>query len=551
MDYLHKHRKLIIITAAFIVFMLLCTMISKSVYASTLPVIRTAKPEKREIGHQVEAAGMVEQSLEYAISVQTGLKIETVYTSVGNEIAEGTVLFDIDLEDLEKLIREKELDIKKLELEISALKQNMALGEQERKLAQERAGQDYQIAGVQADRDLKNAETNEKEASEKLKAHQDSRPAVTSREERAKQQELYSQWEQELAGEQAACTTLTTQLEENAGIIEELLKQLNGGESVSDSDRLSQELAGAREYSDRLSRELALRKGNVQRLEGSEPGIPDYSQEDARLSQWETEKKELEKAVSQASRSRTDATLDVNRSLTDAARKVEDSQSAEKEDVSLELNQLELQYKKELLEQYREILEREGKILSEAPGVVTNVLVSAGERTSDGAALVYANKEENLRFRAVLTKEQKKHVDMGSQVTLSLGGSKGSIKGQVDYLGEIPSSGNYEAIILLDEGEGSMGQSGTMTVDSHSESFLQCILVNALHTEKDKTFIYVVRSQMGILGEELAAEKRFVKVVDQNDKYAALEDGNLAEGEEVIVSSSKALEDGDVVRYGL
>lgn len=551
MDYLHKHRKLIIITAAFIVFMLLCTMISKSVYASTLPVIRTAKPEKREIGHQVEAAGMVEQSLEYAISVQTGLKIKTVYTSVGNEIAEGTVLFDIDLEDLEKLIREKELDIKKLELEISALKQNMALGEQERKLAQERAGQDYQIAGVQADRDLKNAETNEKEASEKLKAHQDSRPAVTSQEERAKQQELYSQWEQELAGEQAACTTLTTQLEENAGIIEELLKQLNGGESVSDSDRLSQELAGAREYSDRLSRELALRKGNVQRLEGSEPGIPDYSQEDTRLSQWETEKKELEKAVSQASRSRTDTTLDVNRSLTDAARKVEDSQSAEKEDVSLELNQLELQYKKELLEQYREILEREGKILSEAPGVVTNVLVSAGERTSDGAALVYANKEENLRFRAVLTKEQKKHVDMGSQVTLSLGGSKGSIKGQVDYLGEIPSSGNYEAIILLDEGEGSMGQSGTMTVDSHSESFLQCILVNALHTEKDKTFIYVVRSQMGILGEELAAEKRFVKVVDQNDKYAALEDGTLAEGEEVIVSSSKALEDGDVVRYGL
>lgn len=550
MEYFQKHKRLIIMTAAFMVFMLLCTIISKSVYASTLPVIRTVTPQKREIGHQTKASGMVEQSLEYAVSVQNGLKVKTVYTTVGDEIAQGTILFDIDMEDLGNQIREKELDIRKLELETAALIQNSTLEAQERKLAKERAGQDYQIAGVQADRDLKNADAGEKEANDRLKAHQESRPVLTSKEERDRQQESYSCFEEELAAEQAACTALTSRLEENGELIARLEGQLSGG-SVSGSDRLSQELADAREQRARLSQELSDRQEALQGLKENAPARPDFSQEDALLSQWEDEKKELEKAAGQASQSKSDTALTVNRSLTDAARKVEDSEAAGKQDVSLELNQLELAYKREILKQYRDILANEGRVISKAEGVVTGVRVSAGERTPDGAAVVYADREENLRFRAVLTKEQKKYVEMGSEVTLSLGSGQGSIGGKVDYLAEIPSSDSYEAIILLEQGTGSMGQSGTMTVDSHSESYGQVIPAEVLHAEKDKYFIYVVRAQMGILGEELAAEKRFVTVLDQNEKYAALEDGTLAEGEEVILSSSKALEDGDVVRYGL
>lgn len=96
-----------------------------------------------------------------------------------------------------------------------------------------------------------------------------------------------------------------------------------------------------------------------------------------------------------------------------------------------------------------------------------------------------------------------------------------------------------------------MGQGGTFTVDYQSESYSQCIPAEAVYSESNRSYVYVVRIQQGILGEELAAEKRYVTVEKTGDRYAALSDGTLKEGEEVIVSTTKELQDGEVIRYRL
>lgn len=555
MEYLRKQKKWLVMAAVFMAGMLLCTMVSKSVYANTLPVIKTAAPEKREIGHLVKAQGMVEQSLEYAVSVLDGLKVNTVYTTPGDNIEEGSLLFDIDMEDLKQLIREKELELKKLELETAALAENKALEDQQKQLETDRARQDYQTTVGQVDRDLKSMQEEEKQADGKLKAHMNGRPAVTSQEDRAKRQEAYSVWEQELAGEQQA---LKEQREELAGtdrIIARLQEQLAGnGGSVSDGDRqqLEQELAAAQQRRGQQEREAAAREESILKLQEGAPAKPDFTQEDALLDQWEKEKTSLEEAAKQAGDGRTEKIDQINRNVTDAARKVEDATASPKKDTGLEVNRMELEYKREELARYKEVLGQEGKIYSKAAGVVTAVNVAAGQRTPDSAAIVYADMEANLRFKALLTREQKKYVDMGSEATLNLGSGFQTVKGQVDYIQESSSSpGSYEALLLLEQGEARMGQSGTMSVTKQSPSYGQCIPAGALHTEDQRSYIYVVRAQTGILGEELAAEKRFVNVEDQNDKYVALEEGTLEEGEKVIIFSTKPLEDGTVVRYGL
>lgn len=62
-----KRRKRIVGgLAAFMVFMWLCTLISKSIYASKLPMVSTTRTDSKYIEHIVEAEGIVEAGGETA-----------------------------------------------------------------------------------------------------------------------------------------------------------------------------------------------------------------------------------------------------------------------------------------------------------------------------------------------------------------------------------------------------------------------------------------------------------------------------------------------------
>ena len=56
-----KRRKRIVAgLAVFMAFMWLCTLVSKSIYASKLPMVSTTRTESKYIEHIVEAEGIVE-----------------------------------------------------------------------------------------------------------------------------------------------------------------------------------------------------------------------------------------------------------------------------------------------------------------------------------------------------------------------------------------------------------------------------------------------------------------------------------------------------------
>ena len=92
--------------------------------------------------------------------------------------------------------------------------------------------------------------------------------------------------------------------------------------------------------------------------------------------------------------------------------------------------------------------------------------------------------------------------------------------------------------------------SGNFQVEAQSETFGCCIPLNALHIDANqRTFVYIVSERSGILGTELAAEQVYVKVLDQNDSYAAVEEGVIDRETELIISSTEELEDRMVIRY--
>lgn len=138
-----RKRKIIAGFLIFLVFMWLCTVISKSIYASRLPVVTTVRTEQKYIEHIVEAEGIVIAGDKNPITALSGLRIEKVMVQVGDRVEEGDVLFTIDMEDLEAIMDEKQVQISKLQLQINTILQNEELARQKKELEEERARADY------------------------------------------------------------------------------------------------------------------------------------------------------------------------------------------------------------------------------------------------------------------------------------------------------------------------------------------------------------------------------------------------------------------------
>ncbi|MBS6395963.1 MAG: hypothetical protein KH452_02245 [Clostridiales bacterium] len=267
----------------------------------------------------------------------------------------------------------------------------------------------------------------------------------------------------------------------------------------------------------------------------------DYERAD-REGRADMEDAEEGREMMEAARSRESA-------MQEAWRRLEDAETQPVTDSSQELIRLELSEAEEELEKYEQVQEQDGKVYLETEGIITGLSVSAGEYVPDGAAVLYADMESSLRFHATLTKEQKNYVDQGSPAKLELDG--GSCEVTVDYLEQNEAEPeSYKAEIILPEGIGRIGQSGNLQVEARSETFEVCVPMEALHTDSNqRSYVFILREQEGILGTELVAEQVYVKVLDQNDSHAAIEPGSIDRETEVIVDASEKLEDRTAVRY--
>ncbi|MCX4350124.1 MAG: hypothetical protein OSJ60_00665 [Lachnospiraceae bacterium] len=136
-------KKVIIGFVAFLGFMVICTLISKSVYAYRLPMVSTCVPESKYIEHKVEAQGIVEAGGEKTVTYLAGLRIDLVLVHVGDRVEEGDALFQVDLEDLKELMEEKKNEMSKVSLQINAILENQAIEQQKREVELARAREDY------------------------------------------------------------------------------------------------------------------------------------------------------------------------------------------------------------------------------------------------------------------------------------------------------------------------------------------------------------------------------------------------------------------------
>lgn len=149
-----KERKIAVIClGGFLFFMAVCTLIAKGIYTSGLPRVRLGSPSGMSISRKIEATGRVIQGQEYGIYTESGLRVETIQVKTGSAFGEGAPLFQIDVEDLKKLIAQQELALAELtdrqresDLSSQQLQRSNKLQQQADALALTRAREDYEKA---------------------------------------------------------------------------------------------------------------------------------------------------------------------------------------------------------------------------------------------------------------------------------------------------------------------------------------------------------------------------------------------------------------------
>lgn len=518
MELWKKQKKILAAFGVFLGLMFLCTLISRAVYASGLPQVTAEAPVRMALDHTVETEGIVNQGREYAVTALAGLRVRTVYVQVGERVTAETLLFDLDTEDLEEKIQEQKLAIQKLQLEIGDLQTKRSLSAQEKEMENARAREDYDRTAAESGENVNRAREDLEAAEDAYEAHKDSPVNVTSEEDRALAQEAYDQWVSKEAELRSALET--AQAEYEAAQTEETKAAYEEAKNAYDAHA------------------------------ANPVSKPDFTAEDEAKAAWDEKKASLKDAVEEAGQAVEAAEQSQSDSLLEAERKVEDAGAADPSDSSLEISNLELTALKNTLADYQEILDAGGQVYPDAEGIVTRIQVSSGERVPDGAAVVYADMQSPLQFHVTLTKDQKKYVNQGDTAEIVLGNS-GAEEVPVDYVAENESDPElYDVYLFLPEGTGTIGESGTFRVKAQSETYSVCVPIDALHEDSNKrNYVYVVSEREGILGKELAAEQIYVNVLDQNDRYAAIEEGVIDRETQVIVSSTEPLEDRDVIRY--
>lgn len=123
--------------------MVLFTIISRAAYNMSIAEVSAEKPEPQTFTPDVSAQGVVTGSQEIAVSTAESVRVKTVHVMAGQAVEAREVLYELDLQDLTEKMREKQLELQSLDLQIRGTAESEAEAEQSRQFSRSQAQEDY------------------------------------------------------------------------------------------------------------------------------------------------------------------------------------------------------------------------------------------------------------------------------------------------------------------------------------------------------------------------------------------------------------------------
>lgn len=263
----------------------------------------------------------------------------------------------------------------------------------------------------------------------------------------------------------------------------------------------------------------------------------------------DTYEKELTAAkedVKSKERALESAKLQIKKAKETKANSIQQENMEEKvEQLNLAGILLDIKEKKAQKEKIEELLKKEGKVTSQIKGEIKEITFEEGSTisTQDSISVIL----EGYELSASASEEQIKHFNSGDEIIISLD-ERNKLTLAIGVIEKVDKDGMCSFTVELpQEEEIEIGDSLNYSAIKKSGFYHQCININAIRQDEYGTYVLILESKNGVLGESLVTTKREVTILEKDTNKAAIE-SQLTEEQEIVIGSNKNIEEGDRVR---
>lgn len=252
--------------AVFLVFMLLCTIISRGIYAYLMPQVEVGRMERKSIPHTVEVSGNVVATREEAVLVPDGMLVEEICVREGETVSQDTLLFRLNTAKLEEKLEELENRIALCEQRLEECQAIQDFSAKERQIEASRAKEDLENITKTQDLSLARAKQQYEDAQNTLnnypswEAYYDNKIRQDMEYQRLlndpEQTEVFQIYAKSLQ------FTLQSEWSEGRKMLENSVKEAEVALQMADNDRKLAILQAKRSVED-AEREICEEKSNV------------------------------------------------------------------------------------------------------------------------------------------------------------------------------------------------------------------------------------------------------------------------------------------------
>lgn len=584
----------------FLAGMLIFTGISRAAASFTVAQVEVEEPQSRRIMHTVTGSGMVDQMKEQAVYAAADVLVEEITVKQGQNVHKGDVLARLDmdsiLEKMDSLADEIEL-LRLQNMDLAAAQQKK---QRDKARARTRAGEDYESVVSQSTRNIEEARQSVKEAEEKLKEAkkqaknqaaeeyekklEELQAAVKAAEkayDKAKEQEENEVLRAKRALEDAQKTPAATydseilqiQINQKQQELSDLYRRRREGETGLDrqikdledeirtlilrqkemdsaaskqAEERKQTIARAQEdYNSTVKQQERRVKEATEELDTANKKLKEFLESDGQNILEDASVKAAEEALKEAKKALKEAKQQAKEEKRQAKRNLEDASAADIVSHDAEINQIQIAEKQHTLAMLESVKKNRGKITAPMEGTVTQVQLEIGQRTVETAAFFMSDTSGGMSFTTEISKEDAVYVTAGDTVMLVTADKEYEDFSVVSV--ETDEEEIVKVTVFVPENTLSLGEYADMVLEKESKEYGITLPLSAIHTEKEKNFVFVMVDDT-VLGGQYVAQRMDVVVAEKNETYAALTNSALASDNQVIVSSDQMISAGETVR---
>lgn len=202
---------------------------------------------------------------------------------------------------------------------------------------------------------------------------------------------------------------------------------------------------------------------------------------------------------------------------------------------------------------YKDLLVSDCVIKAKNSGVVIKLNVQLGVETTTSSSISISDSSKGLKLVGAYTEEEGSFFKVGQRVTATKGNGEAVIDTpmEIEKIYSIEESENqknmFEIKIDLNE-EIQLNDNLLVKVQSKSINYKYCVPLSAIKEKNngEKAIKYITQKET-ILGNIKIIEDLPIKIIDKNDRYAALEENENLQNIDIVVDSNKEVFQNDRV----